>query len=380
MNRLDSPGENPALKRVRMMLEEEGHPLREITSVMMTTSGYLTSSREGRLPDSKPPPNKDFFEPLAPAVVEKKKKIPTMKKIIEGVKKIDKEKENHSSKDSGDSGLNLFEKPDKIFTAPSAVVSGIAAERNLEKDGTPEKVKEPKEKSKEKKDKSEKKSEKKSLGSKEENRDKQKLKIFKKKSMKEVAKEHVAKIKPKTEPESGIEAIESDEDFGVSASSQDREVSPPKKKKNKEKLIILPSKPNKEKKLKTKPLTGSPLTVTKIAKVPKQPLEPRIFDNPDKIVPVLIGAQKKKRGRPKKAVPPFNLMGGLHGMEAAPTTLKPMKFNRKMLSDQDDVFKSLVPEISINVKPPPPPDFTMMQRLPLQPGLIPAFVPPSNLK
>lgn len=39
---------------------DEGQPFREIASVMMTTSGYLSSSREGKVAESKP--SKSFFE------------------------------------------------------------------------------------------------------------------------------------------------------------------------------------------------------------------------------------------------------------------------------------------------------------------------------
>lgn len=74
-----------------MMLEEEGHPLREISSVMMTTSGFLTTNREGRLPETRPPKNREFFDPAPPPpIVEKKKKPMTMKRIMVGLKKIDK--------------------------------------------------------------------------------------------------------------------------------------------------------------------------------------------------------------------------------------------------------------------------------------------------
>ncbi|XP_059469776.1 transcription initiation factor TFIID subunit 3 isoform X2 [Neocloeon triangulifer] len=49
--------ESPAMKRVRLAMEEEGggRPLREISSVIMTTSGFLSPAREGKLPESKPP-------------------------------------------------------------------------------------------------------------------------------------------------------------------------------------------------------------------------------------------------------------------------------------------------------------------------------------
>jgi transcription initiation factor TFIID subunit 3 len=83
-------GENPAIKRVRMMLEEDGHPVREVSSVMMTTSGFLSSSREGRLPDSRPPANREFFDISPPPPIDRKKKSLTMKRIVVGIKKIDK--------------------------------------------------------------------------------------------------------------------------------------------------------------------------------------------------------------------------------------------------------------------------------------------------
>ena len=66
--------------------DEEGQPVREVSSVMMTTSGYLSSSREGKLPETKM--RKLFFdsEPENVAVLEKKVNI---KKIFEGIKKSD---------------------------------------------------------------------------------------------------------------------------------------------------------------------------------------------------------------------------------------------------------------------------------------------------
>lgn len=42
-------------KRARFAFEEEGRPTREISSVMMTTSGYLSPAREGKLPESRTP-------------------------------------------------------------------------------------------------------------------------------------------------------------------------------------------------------------------------------------------------------------------------------------------------------------------------------------
>ncbi|XP_021960386.1 transcription initiation factor TFIID subunit 3 isoform X3 [Folsomia candida] len=118
--------DNPALKRIRMMIEEDGHPIREVTSVMMTTSGFLSSSREGRLPDTRPPPNREFFDPSPPPpVVEKKKKPLTMKRIVEGIKKIEKESDtadpSHSKDDLDDEEeIPLFGNPDKISTTITA--------------------------------------------------------------------------------------------------------------------------------------------------------------------------------------------------------------------------------------------------------------------
>lgn len=47
------PVETPAAKRARLFLEEEGKPLREISSVMMTKGGFLSPAREGKLPEPK---------------------------------------------------------------------------------------------------------------------------------------------------------------------------------------------------------------------------------------------------------------------------------------------------------------------------------------
>ncbi|XP_065352534.1 transcription initiation factor TFIID subunit 3 isoform X2 [Cloeon dipterum] len=66
--------ETPAMKRVRMAMEEEGgRTLREISSVIMTTSGFLSPAIEGKLPESKPPSIPSEFldqpKPVPPPVV-----------------------------------------------------------------------------------------------------------------------------------------------------------------------------------------------------------------------------------------------------------------------------------------------------------------------
>ena len=97
----------------RLMLEEEGRPLREISSVMMTTSGFLSPAREGKLPESRTPlqpsdsrsnsPQPTSYPMVPPEVKgdKKTKKLP-LKKTVDGIKKIgDKEnkKKDHKLKD-----------------------------------------------------------------------------------------------------------------------------------------------------------------------------------------------------------------------------------------------------------------------------------------
>lgn len=78
------PIESPAAKRARLFLEEEGRPLREISSVMMTTGGFLSPAREGKLPEAKVVlPNSDSrsvspqpssYPSVPPEVMREKKK------------------------------------------------------------------------------------------------------------------------------------------------------------------------------------------------------------------------------------------------------------------------------------------------------------------
>ena len=46
--------DGPPVKRIKTN-QEEGRPLREIHSVIMTTSGFLSTAREGKLPESRNP-------------------------------------------------------------------------------------------------------------------------------------------------------------------------------------------------------------------------------------------------------------------------------------------------------------------------------------
>ncbi|XP_067129011.1 transcription initiation factor TFIID subunit 3 isoform X2 [Centruroides vittatus] len=55
---LENSFENPS-KKPRLYTEEEGRPMREVTSVFMTSSGLISPACEGRLPDASIPPEMD---------------------------------------------------------------------------------------------------------------------------------------------------------------------------------------------------------------------------------------------------------------------------------------------------------------------------------
>ena len=95
---------NPAKK---IKLEEEGRATREISSVMMTTSGFISPAREGKLPESKPPKlAEEFPKPIPPPMISpstfKSKDSPfsvpstgpTDKKLEKRLKKKNHDKEN----------------------------------------------------------------------------------------------------------------------------------------------------------------------------------------------------------------------------------------------------------------------------------------------
>merc|ERR1719369_2008243 len=60
--------------------ENDGCPLRELSSVMMTSSGFLSPCREGKLPDSRTP---------HVAVDPEERKGSSAKRFLDGVKKIE---------------------------------------------------------------------------------------------------------------------------------------------------------------------------------------------------------------------------------------------------------------------------------------------------
>ncbi|XP_034230878.1 transcription initiation factor TFIID subunit 3 isoform X2 [Thrips palmi] len=115
LNPFKRPGEpitaeSPALKRARVLMEEEGRPLREISSVMMTTSGFLSPAREGKLPEARTPlqpsdsrsnsPQPSHYPSVPPEVNKSDKKLKKLlpKKPTDITKKMDKEnkKKDHS--------------------------------------------------------------------------------------------------------------------------------------------------------------------------------------------------------------------------------------------------------------------------------------------
>nr|XP_018905455.1 PREDICTED: transcription initiation factor TFIID subunit 3 [Bemisia tabaci] len=108
---VDPPSESAPHKRIRMLAEEEGRPLREISSVMMTTSGFLSPAREGKLPEAKALPKlssllNESESPSYPTVPpevkgDKKHKKSSAKQGSSGSKKpFDKDKAKENGMDS----------------------------------------------------------------------------------------------------------------------------------------------------------------------------------------------------------------------------------------------------------------------------------------
>ncbi|XP_012543687.1 transcription initiation factor TFIID subunit 3 isoform X2 [Monomorium pharaonis] len=103
--------ESPIVKRAKIL--EEGRPLREISSVMMTTSGFLSPAREGKLPEARTPhqvrsdsPQPSSY-PMVPPELKTDKKLKKVVKKGPEDRKLDKE--NKKKK-----GAKELFKPDKI--------------------------------------------------------------------------------------------------------------------------------------------------------------------------------------------------------------------------------------------------------------------------
>lgn len=97
-------GETPTPKRFRLCMEEEGQPMREVTSVFMTPSGLISPAREGRLPEPSLPSKLIVAEEAAadsansPEYIRKENKLKEVKKSLKKeakkVKPSKKDKEN----------------------------------------------------------------------------------------------------------------------------------------------------------------------------------------------------------------------------------------------------------------------------------------------
>lgn len=103
--------DSPIVKRTKIL--EEGRPLREISSVMMTTSGFLSPAREGKLPEARTPqqvrsdsPQPSSY-PMVPPELKSDKKPKKIVKKNPVDRKLDKE--NKKKK-----GIKDLFKPDKI--------------------------------------------------------------------------------------------------------------------------------------------------------------------------------------------------------------------------------------------------------------------------
>ncbi|KAK9890208.1 hypothetical protein WA026_010318 [Henosepilachna vigintioctopunctata] len=96
------PPDIPTTEFKKLKREEEGsRPTREISSVMMTTSGFLSPAREGKLPESKSPIPPPTIEPSSspapannlPSCTDHATEVMHIKKPPKLIKKVEKKKE-----------------------------------------------------------------------------------------------------------------------------------------------------------------------------------------------------------------------------------------------------------------------------------------------
>lgn len=120
-------------------IEEEGRPTREISSVMMTTSGFISPAREGKLPESRPPVLIPEFKPPPPALpsFSSKQQNPnpvlvtqpatgTDKKMEKKLKKKNHEKEKKKEKPSKDKSFAIkVEAEQALFSNPITLLPPV---------------------------------------------------------------------------------------------------------------------------------------------------------------------------------------------------------------------------------------------------------------
>ncbi|KAK0161710.1 hypothetical protein PV327_008129 [Microctonus hyperodae] len=114
--------EQPSTSK-RAKITDESRPLREIHSVMMTTSGFLSPAREGKLPESRTPaqaradsPSPSSY-PMVPPELKCDKKIKKLVKKGSEDRKLDKENRKKNRE------KELF-KPDKVIDTKMKTLSG----------------------------------------------------------------------------------------------------------------------------------------------------------------------------------------------------------------------------------------------------------------
>lgn len=115
--------DSPVAKRAKTTpttTSEEGRPLREIHSVIMTTSGYISPAREGKLPESRTPqqarsdsptPDVDVVTPVSAAEYPM---VPPELKVEKKLKKIPKKPSSAGPEDGVNKPENKENKKKKI--------------------------------------------------------------------------------------------------------------------------------------------------------------------------------------------------------------------------------------------------------------------------
>ncbi|BES96632.1 Bromodomain associated [Nesidiocoris tenuis] len=108
----DHTGESAVIRRARALAEEESRPLREISSVMMTTSGFLSHAREGKLPEVRTIPMHEP-EPEEPPETPNSAIVKVEVKSEPGEVKPEKKrkKKAHDSSKKAEKELKIKEEP-----------------------------------------------------------------------------------------------------------------------------------------------------------------------------------------------------------------------------------------------------------------------------
>lgn len=115
-------------------MEEEGRPTREISSVMMTTSGFLSPAREGKLPESRTPATAiDTLPPSNPsplAVESAKKPVKVVKKVEKKKERVGRELFKPEDRIRKTTGIKDIVKLKQMKAAANATLAGAAAAAN----------------------------------------------------------------------------------------------------------------------------------------------------------------------------------------------------------------------------------------------------------